>query len=186
MRISIDESDVFGGLDFNAARKEIDKRIRVLLLRETRAAAQRLRRQVPRRTGALAKSVESHVVTGSGRSNVTIGSRGELGGRLRLLDEGGIVRPNRGKFLAIPVGDNLRGGVPQYSSPRDVPFDTFVKFGSKGASIFGRTEGGGDPQLLFVLRKQVTIKGKHFMKPVLGEFVDDITTGITKIVGEVL
>ncbi len=76
-----------------------------------------------------------------------------------LGDETKTITPKKGKYLAIPAGENLNAsGVPRYTSPRQVEDGFFVRDGSK--LYFGRKNGQrGKFRLLFTFVRSVTIKG---------------------------
>ncbi|RKY12657.1 MAG: hypothetical protein DRP65_00430 [Planctomycetota bacterium] len=76
-----------------------------------------------------------------------------------LGDEEKTITPKKGKFLTIPVGENLTGaGVARFISPRQVPDGFFVK--TKGRLLFGYKRGKrGKFRPLFVLVKSVFVQG---------------------------
>lgn len=94
----------------------------------------------------------------------------------QLGDETVTIRPKNGKYLAIPIGENLSpSGVPKFDSPRDVPDGFF--FTSRGQLLFGYRLGKttrARVRLLFVLKKEVTIHGT-------GALVDGVEESIPKI-----
>ncbi len=91
-----------------------------------------------------------------------------------LGDEQKTITPQRSKFLTIPIGENLRpSGVPQYSSPRQVPDGFFVR--SKGRLLFGYKRGKkGKFRALFVLVKSVFVQGTGALYDGVEETLDDI------------
>lgn len=122
-----------------------------------------------RRTGFLAQS-QKVVVVGSDMQSLN--GVYSIGGGLvkyaRIHEEGGIIRPTRAKFLAIPLqAAKTAAGVGRAVSPRDFK-DTFVRKGiiwqriekgkraPKGASSNLATRGKIVP--LFVLKRQVKIE----------------------------
>ena len=131
-----------------------------------------------RRTGNLARSTDAwmksplHAVVGV-REDSPVGKYAWL-----LGDERKTITPNRGKYLAIPAGENLTGaGVGRYSSPRDVEDGFFVRSG--GALLFGRKNGSrGKFRLMFVMKRSVTIQGSDALAEGVSEKIDDITDTI--------
>ena len=77
----------------------------------------------------------------------------------RMHEEGGVIRPKRAKFLAIPL-------VPGLTSPRN-QYGTFVFRASSGKLIIARRSPGGGLEPLYVLKKQVKIPDRPFLKPAL-------------------
>ena len=71
----------------------------------------------------------------------------------RIHHEGGIIRPKRKKYLAIPLC-----AVARVNRPEDFT-DTFI---AKGV-IFQKTEGQKKPVALYALKKQVEIPARPFM-----------------------
>lgn len=79
---------------------------------------------------------------------------------------GGVVRPKRGKWLAIPVGRGRRSltGAGLGALMRRVPDQVRLVFhdGARG-SAFWSPDGKGDGELLFVLRRKVTMPARPFL-----------------------
>ena len=96
----------------------------------------------------------------------------------RMQEFGGTIKPKSGKFLTIPVADNLTpGGRVRYSSFRDLreryPDQTYLVPAKKGGWLLfsdGKPgakppkNGKAKPQLLFVLKPQVTIPPRFGFK----------------------
>lgn len=90
-----------------------------------------------------------------------------------LGDETKTIVPKKGKYLAIPIGQNLtKAGVAKYDSPVFVPGGFFLRTRS-GKLLFGVMDGAGNQSRigsktrktarfvpLFVMKESVTIKGK--------------------------
>lgn len=121
-----------------------------------RISRERLRGRpgLKRRTGFLAASQKT-VVVGDRLANV-VGVYAIGGGVVkyaRLHEYGGVVRPVKGKFLAVPMSANqTKAGVAR-AAPRDLA-NTFVLRGM----IFQRpADKDGVPVAMFALKRSVTI-----------------------------
>jgi hypothetical protein len=98
------------------------------------------------------------------------------------------LRPKRGKYLAIPIGQNLTpAGVARYDSPQLVP-GGFFRRSKSGKLLFGINDGVGNQSRigsktrktarfvpLFVMRESVTIKGKDALAKGVLEAVPAMT-----------
>jgi len=86
--------------------------------------------------------------------------------------------PKKGKFLTIPIGENLTGtGITRFSSPRQVEDGFFVK--SKGRLFFGRKQGKrGKFRPLFVLVKSVFVQGSGALYDGVMDSLDDMSGAI--------
>lgn len=95
----------------------------------------------------------------------------------RVQEEGGTIRPRRGKFLAIP--NSLTGaGVSRYASPRDVPGLRFVPTRGGASGMLVRDVGRGKSariEVMFWLVRQVTLKPKRY----LADGLDQAAQGLT-------
>lgn len=129
---------------------------------------------------------------------------------MRLQALGGIIRPKRGQYLAIPIGEAKTGnGVPRFSA-RDLISDpgaygydsTFIAkniiFGVKGRFRRGTVEGQrvsvrqgsvGTAIPLFVLRTSVTIPARNYLiaaterlKPFVREEADKIGETVVRFI----
>ena len=89
------------------------------------------------------------------------------------------ILPKRGKFLAIPIGENLTGaGVARYTSPRQVSEGFFFK-GKSGGLFFGIKHGKkGKVRPYFSLVPSVTIVGSGALAAGVLDSVDDMTGAI--------
>lgn len=122
------------------------------------------------RSGLLRGSVGMEVVPGSdGPSLVVFAGRSAQVKYARIHEVGGTITPKRGKFLAIPVGPaRTAAGVARFSSPRQVPDLHYVQ-SRKGQPMLvklkgkGRGKRAGAIEVWYILRRQVTIKPKHYM-----------------------
>jgi len=99
-----------------------------------------------------------------------------------LGDESVTIKPKKGKFLAIPIGEGLTpSGVPRYSSPRDVQDGFFFKSRS-GQLMFGHRKGKTNRariRPLFVFKKQVTVKGSGALLAGVLDSADEIAEVMT-------
>lgn len=107
-----------------------------------------------------------------------------------LTDAVAAIAPVKGKYLAIPVGENLTGaGVARYASPRDVPdgefergMDVMLEDGSVfGGLVFGRWRQRGRGRsrrlafdALFILVRQAFVQGFDVLWPTLTRAADTI------------
>jgi len=138
-----------------------------------------------RRTGNLARAVDawlkqSGVLTIGVHEDAAVNDYAWL-----LTDEKKTIRPKKGKFLAIPIAENLTGsGVARYNSPREVEGGFFIKSKS-GKLLFGYQKGKTKRakfRPLFVLVKSVTIQGSGALPDGVMDKLDDIAAAIeTKI-----
>jgi len=137
-----------------------------------------------RRTGQLARAVDGWM---DGPLEGVVGVRDDaaVGAYKWLLgDESKTITPRRGKFLAIPIGENLTGaGVARFSSPRQVLGGFFVR--SKGKLLFGYKKGKkGKFRALFVLVKSVFIKGSNALYEGVAGNIDGIRDSIETEIGK--
>ncbi len=107
---------------------------------------------VAKRTGFLTAS-QKLIVTGDTVDRI-LGVYAIGGGVVKyaaLQEYGGVVKPTRAKFLAIPLeAAKTAAGVSRYVSPRDLS-DTFIR----GGIIYQNQDGKAVP--MFALRKSVRI-----------------------------
>lgn len=90
----------------------------------------------------------------------------------RLQEYGGVVKPVRAKFLAIPVGPALTGrGTPRYPSPRDVPGLRFAMSRSGQPMLVkgederrGKRKTARAGEVWYLLRRSVEVSGKHYIR----------------------
>jgi phage gpG-like protein len=120
------------------------------------------------RTGRLRSSIAGVIIKTNDELTAIIGSGVRQGNRIsyaNIHEVGGVIRPKRGKYLAIPLkgaltssGSQLRGGA---MSARDFP-NTFIRRGKSGNPIIFQKRGKGVIPL-FVLKKSVTIPARRYM-----------------------
>ena len=127
-----------------------------------------------RRTGMLARSVDGWM---AGELEGVIGVKPDsvVSKYAWLLgSEQKTITPKSGKFLAIPIGENLTGaGVARFSSPRQVPDGFFVS--TKGKLLFGYKQGKrGKFRALFTLVKSVFVQGTDALYDGVSDSIDNI------------
>lgn len=141
------------------------------------------------RTGNLRKAVQGWM---EGDLDGVVGVReGSAVAKYAWLlgDEEKTIVPKNGKFLAIPIGENLTGaGVPRYTSPRQVEDGFFVKT-KTGRLLFGYKKGKrGKFRPLFTLIKSVLVQGTGALYDGVMDSEDDMVaamqTEIDKAIGD--
>jgi len=143
------------------------------------------------RSGMLRRSIIGKV---DGDSRIIL-SAGD-GQRVRyaaIHEYGGTIRPKRGKYLAIPVGPALTSsGVARYASPRDVPGLTFAQ-SRKGQPMLVQAQKAGRGKtgraagtVMFLLRRQVTIRARPFMGPAMKKTAEALAERLPKVLVEVI
>ena len=117
------------------------------------------------RTGALKNSLH-HKVEGTKLSSLKLRLWSDSP-YAAMQEHGGVVRPRRGKYLAIPADDNLTpAGAPRYRSPRDPALSQgrFVELPS--GQLWFVLDTPSDTKFLFAMRKQVRIPARLGMRDV--------------------
>ncbi len=139
-----------------------------------------------RRSSMLANAVDGWL---EGKLDGVVGVREGSGvdtSKWLLGDEQKTIRPKRGKFLAIPIGEALTpSGVvkDKFRSPRLVDDGFFVK--SKGKLLFGYKVGKrGKFRPLFVMVKSVLVQGSGALYDGVMDKVDDIGRAVEDAIGE--
>jgi hypothetical protein len=136
-----------------------------------------------RRTGNLARSIYG-VVTGPGEATIGVpAGTGVEHYQWLLGDEQKTIVPTKGKYLAIPIGENLTGaGVARYTSPRQVEGGFFIKT-KTGRLLFGYKKGTkGKFRPLFTLVTSVLVQGSGALFDGVEESIPDMTAAIQKSV----
>ncbi len=132
-----------------------------------------------RRTGALARSIKGRT-EGSGFNIVgLVGvTKGPAAKYAAILETGGIIRM-KSKRLAIPVGAaRTPTGRPRYpGGPRTVPGLVLIKRPGR-APLLARPLGGGQIEVLFVLKTSVRIPGYHWLSKGMDAAVEPVTNTI--------
>lgn len=136
------------------------------------------------RSGILRRSIAGRAAQDGETVTLTLSAGGQNSPAERyasLQEEGGTVRATRSRYLAIPVGAaRTAAGVARYKSPRDVPGLFFLPRAGGGLLLRGRKNG--PPEVLFVLRRQVTIPATRY----IGRTWDDLVPAARVVAGEAL
>ena len=113
------------------------------------------------RSGALRRSLDDRVETGKGGMPVgAVGfEKGPASRYARIQEFGGVIRPRRSKYLAVPLdAARFPSGVPRYpDGPRSLGDLDFIPR-SSGRHLLARRGKDGSIVPLFVLLKEVRIK----------------------------
>jgi len=133
------------------------------LLKEGFLSGQRLNVRSGRLRNSVSLLVEDSPVQLELRMGRTRGADVHYAG---ILEEGGVITPKRGKFLAIPVGPAVTGaGVTKggWESPRTAPVKLrFVPTSRGGVLVTVPKRGPG--KVAYVLRRSITIRARHYMR----------------------
>jgi len=121
-------------------------------------------------TGNLSRSI-GHEVRGSGATlETSLRAGGRLAGRgdvvyARIQELGGVVRPTRAKWLAIPT-DSVKtaAGASRYASPRDYPKPLRFVFLLFGLAALVEDMPDGTMKARWWLKKKTTIRPKHYLR----------------------
>ena len=138
------------------------------------------------RTGAMRRTVDSWPVSPT-ETIVGVPDNSPVDKYKYLLgDETVTIKPVKGRYLAIPIGENLTGsGVAKFSSPRDMQ-DGFFLRADDGDLFFGRRNGKrGKFRPFFVLKTEVTVQGTGALIDGTLEVADDMTAEISDRIGKV-
>ena len=138
----------------------------------TRLQTERLNgNPLKRRTGNLANQWTTVNVATADRSSFSVKSTAGLDqsgkGYSLLQEHGGEVRPKNGKYLWIPIGDNLTAaGVPRMTPTQAIQAGGFISW-KRGPIFFGvdqkgrsRKSGGLGIHPLFVLKRSVNVPAR--------------------------
>lgn len=148
--------------------------IRTALERSAAVQAGLARRNAPRRTGRLRRSITARV----GKDKATV----EMPGEYAPVEFGGVIRPKRGSFLAVPVSASSRN----LKGPRSDTAQLFT-LTSRDGRVFLASRVGGGIELRWRLMRSVTVRGRHFMtkahdagaNDLEGRLADDIEGALT-------
>jgi len=144
-----------------------------------------------RRTGQLAQGMVGMAHRSGGVPGLKVGVlRGPARNYAHIQEEGGTIRPKTAKALAIPQGPALTpAGVDRYGSPRNFPGELhFVPFRDSGVAVGGLFTAGGPSlgQLAYVLVREVTIEGKHYLREGFDEKLPDLLRNLELFLGMML
>lgn len=132
------------------------------------------------RAGTLRRSIQGSVELEAEGVKLTLSAGREGSPSERYADiqeQGGTIRPKKGRFLAIPVNGALTSsGVARYKSPRDVGGLRFqaIRGGAMGLLVrdhAGRGKGGrgARSEVLFILVRSVRIPATRFLGRAMDE-----------------
>ncbi len=139
-------------------------------------------------TGRLRNSIESRTEgIGEGIQSI-IGSGARTGKRLpyaNIHEDGGIIKPKKGKYLTIPIETNRRQDGLAKNSAREIidRFDTFLIPSRKGKVLMAKEKGSQErPKPMFAFVDEVTIKRTNYLSKTLKqntrEVIDIILRGV--------
>tara|TARA_Y100001973_G_scaffold64658_3_gene94506 strand:+ start:2206 stop:2790 length:585 start_codon:yes stop_codon:yes gene_type:complete len=120
-------------------------------------------RSIGARVRKRADGMEIELRAGGGQKRVKYARTHEFGAM-----KSNAIRPKKGKFLAVPVHEELFTGVGvnRYASPRDVPEELFFHRNDEGKAML---LSEATNEVWYVLMKRVEIPPRPFMKPALDE-----------------
>lgn len=169
---------------------ELERRLHQLLLDVADEGEQRTRQTIMQRLTArsrsLLTSVRVDVVDDQGGIKVTWAVGGDYQGLrvryARIQEEGGVVKPVRGRLLAIPQAPALTGpGINKYPEVRRAPHLYFQPT-KNGGLLINRHTG----EVWYVLVPKVTIKAKHYLRDSISETVKGLADRIDGAVVDVV
>ena len=136
------------------------------------------------RTGRLRASIQGTVEQdGGGSFSIVLRAGTPDGGRVpyaRIHEEGGTIRPKRGRFLKIPVGPALTGAGGSRLPPGGSGGIRFVPT-PRGGVLVGR-----DGQGWFVLKQQVTIPARPYLAPDIATIQPRLADNLTRLLRRAL
>lgn len=133
------------------------------------------------RSGTLRRSIRAVAERQGLRLMVGVEAGSERIGYARLQEEGGTVRPVRGRFLAIPLPPALTGaGVPRYSGPRAAGELRFVPIRGGQAGLLVRTKGA--QEALYLLVREARIPATRFLGRAMDEGAPRLRDGASAAV----
>jgi hypothetical protein len=172
--------------------KRMSKHLNSKLLDAMLLAAEHARGEIVREvreefnpgTGALSRSFKATMLTSSKKGVLRSGAvsdskYADIQDRGTSKALGGPIRPKTVQYLAIPIGDRARRVAGLW--PRDWPKGSLFAFKSKrGNLLLAAAEWTGYGFLQYVLKKSVTIRGRHY----LAEAMKKAEPEIVDIMGE--
>ena len=121
------------------------------------------------RTGSLHRSIAGQVREVGGHLEAVASAGGRTGGRdvpyAGIHEVGGVIRPKRGKWLAIPMPPVLTTAGVARGGPRDYELRFVPVSGSRAWLV--RDAGRGKTartEPMFLLVRRVQIRGKHYLR----------------------
>lgn len=172
-----------GVLEAGGAERVLHAALERAGLRGTREAKLSLTGSGKQRTGNLRSSIRHAVRPSmSGWAEVALVAGGSLGptevAYARMQEEGGTVAPKRAQYLSIPVGPLALtpAGVSRYPSPRAYPGELDFIPTPRGGVLVDHETG----ELVYALVRQVTVKGRHYMRAGLQAAAKGIGPDITR------
>ena len=138
------------------------------------------------RSGRLWSSIRSEVKSTRGGVDIRLMAGGSsAGGQVRyarIQEKGGTITPKRAKMLAIPLPlAKTPAGVSRYKSPRDVGGLVLIRSGAGNLILL---KPGVGPY--YVLKRKVTIKGKHYLRDAMREAAKLMPPAVSKAFGGAL
>lgn len=121
------------------------------------------------RTGNLHRSIAGRVRETAGTIDAVASAGGTAGGKdvpyAGIHEVGGVIRPRRGKWLAIPMPPVLTAAGVARGAPRDFDLRLVPVSGTRAWLV--RDAGRGKTsrtEPMFLLVRRVQIKGKHYLR----------------------
>lgn len=146
------------------------------------AAKDYIQDRLKRRTGNLYNSVSGSVRRKGDTVQIVLGAGGRTGGKSLVYaatQERGNdnIRPTRGQWLAIPSpfepSVRTAAGVSRYASARDYPEPLRFVLSKQAGRATLRTRDG---RIVYLLRKRVSVRGKHFLRDGIRDAAKDVPT----------
>lgn len=134
------------------------------------------------RTGFLRHSISSQLFGDNDSIGAIIGSGARYTKRViyaDILETGGVIKPKKGKYLAIPIGEaRTKSGVGR-GSPRDFA-NTFIR-----KNIIYQKYGKKSIRPLFILKKSVTIPAFRWMGQTVEQMDNVLENNVLEAINEV-
>jgi hypothetical protein len=143
------------------------------------------------RTGALRAALGSSVQVTGHTVTGTLGYVGTGVAAYAGVHEGidgrseTVIRPTRGKFLAIPLPAARTAAGVAKGGPRDFP-NTFIARSRAGNLIVFERLGNKEIRPLFLLRSEVRIKPRPALRPTVDKFLPLIVSDLQSNIAQVL
>lgn len=125
------------------------------------------------RSGRLRASITHEVRSEDGEPVLVLQAGGKGLKYAGPQEFGATITPKKAENLAIPIHPSLftGTGVSRYKSPRDVPNKLRFMMSRRGSKLLVDAKTG---EPYYVLKKQVTIKGRHFLRDGLKHGVETL------------